>query len=323
MLHLDHNHTSALSPHTTPSLIPSDTPQSDQHPLLSWSAPAVEPTPSADDESFKFDQNKDQSLPDKLATPPSQPDALPATQTATHADPPSTVPTVNEDELKPPEPVPSSPADATSPAIESTSSLTPPPDSTSPAFPPVTLPTEEASTQANLEQQGGEQKNKAEGDTEEIDKASRASTPLSELSSAPDGDDPPTVPDAGQKDGEAGKQVDAGASASGPHESSKNKTAGEVNTATGKAAETKLTNGHSDPSPVKTPIAPGNVAAAHRGLHDNQILVPKHENHSDSDSQSQHLASESIDLPYLAVSEPQRISTGAPHEFCSTKLSTP
>lgn len=317
MLHLDHNRTSALSPHTTPTLIPSDTSQSDQHPLLSWSAPAVAPTPSADDEPFKFDQNKDHSLPDKLATPPSQPDAPPPTQAVTEADPPPTVSVANVDEPKPPEPAPSSPVDATSPAIESTSSLTPPPDSTSPAFPSVTLPIEETSTQANLEQPDVETKTKAEGDLEEVDKASRASTPLSELSSAPDVDDPP-APDAGKKEGENEKQVVANPDAS---EGSGSKAAGESKPEPAKVTEeTKYTNGHSDPSLAKSQAAPGNVAAAHRGSHDSQVTTFKHEN--TSDSEAHHLASEYIGPLLLTVSERGCVNSArTSHERCSTPSS--
>lgn len=280
MLHLDHNHTtSALSPHTKPNLILSDTPQPDQHSVLSWSAPAT------DDETFKPDGNKDQSVANKPPTPPSQPDPPPSLEPAVDAEPPSDITPADADDPKPPELSPSSPLDATSPALESNSSLTPPPDSTSPAFPPVALPVGEPSSQPNLEPSEDEPKSKPEEGTEAVDAASRASTPLSELSSAPDGDDPPNVE---KKEGE--ETVDD------PPVSQDNGGAQpepETNSEVAKVEETKPVNGHVEPpteSPAPVPTA--TPASAHHTSHINQDVPTKSEVVNDVDPQTQHLASE-------------------------------
>ncbi|KIP09807.1 hypothetical protein PHLGIDRAFT_125957 [Phlebiopsis gigantea 11061_1 CR5-6] len=181
MLHLDQNHSSLSSPHSKPSVILSNTPRPDQHNLLSWSAP------NRDERPPFFQEPHEHPVADKPFTPPIKPDA-PAANTEAPTAATGPIAPGNAEDPKLSDQPPSTP-DATSPALESTSSLTPPPSATSPAFSSVELPDGEPSTQQRVE--GTEEEEQAKVDSG--DNASRASTPLSELSSAPGADDvPPT-----------------------------------------------------------------------------------------------------------------------------------
>ena len=187
MLHLDQKHNSSLSsPHSKPStLILSNPARTDQQPLLSWSAP------NRDERPF-FQEQQDHPVAEQAPVTPLKPDVPPvSTETPTEqAASTGSQPPGNAEDSKLSDQSPSSPPDATSPALESTSSLTPPPSATSPAFSSVDLPDAEATDQQRGE--GAEEEDKVKGDAsgDAGDKPSQASTPLSELSSAPEGDEP-------------------------------------------------------------------------------------------------------------------------------------
>jgi hypothetical protein len=188
MLHLDQNHSSLSPPHSKSNLILSNSPRPDQHALLSWSPPA------RDDRPF-FHQQHDQQADSPAPLPPDSAD--PAARTL--PDPSSLGPSspghaADTSQLTEP-PTSTSPTDQPSPA----SSLTPPPDTTSPPFSSTDLPDNELPIPTTTQGTEGDTENKVESNTE-VDKASRASTPLSELSSAPDADDPP---DTEKKTGES------------------------------------------------------------------------------------------------------------------------
>lgn len=184
MLHLDQNHNSLSPPHSKANLILSNTPRPDQSSLISWSAPAR-------DERPQFQQSQQDTASDQ-PTPSVNTDPVPATKHAQESVAASDAITPgNADDPKLSDTSPTSPADATSPAVESSSSLTPPPDNASPTFTSTGLPEGETATQHKVEGSEEDEQGKGEGAVEEVDKASRASTPLSELSSAPDNDDPP------------------------------------------------------------------------------------------------------------------------------------
>ena len=296
MLHLDRTHHSPLSSHTKADLIPSDTPQPDQQPLLSWSAPAT------DDETFKFDTNSDQqTVADKPPTPPPVTEAPQPTEAV--AEPPADAP-ANADDPKPPEqdaPPSSPPVDAKSPAHERSSSLTPPPDSTSPAFPSVALPVDGPAAQPTLEQPEGEEKAKPEEDPAEVDKASRASTPLSELSSAPDGDDPQEVEK--KEEDKAEPPADSGARTGSSQEVGGAKTGAEVVSEPPKVPqEIPLTNGHVEPPSSKPNPSPEVVAIPRRSSREAPDLALRSATPSESILQGQHLASEqAVLLPEYVV----------------------
>ncbi|KAI0346963.1 hypothetical protein BDW22DRAFT_1425055 [Trametopsis cervina] len=189
MLHLDQNHSSLSPPHSKSNLILSNSPRPDQHTLLSWSSPA------RDDRAF-YQPQQDQSQPAQAKPDPVEdsPDNKPRRPSSSLGRPSP----ANEDNKPPSDPPTStSPAEATSPA----SSLTPPPDTTSPAFPSTELP--EPQTEAKVDRAEGEGEPTVDGSAE-VEKASRASTPLSELSSAPDGEEPP---DGERRAGEDGPSV--------------------------------------------------------------------------------------------------------------------
>lgn len=286
MLHLDRTHHSPLSPHTKADLIPSDTPQPDQQPLLSWSAPAT------DDETFKFDTNSDQqTVADKPPTPPPVTEEPQPTEAI--AEPPADAP-ANADDPKPPEqdvPPSSPPLDAKSPARERSSSLTPPPDSTSPAFPSVALPVDEPATEPTLEPQEGEQKPKSEEESAEVDKASRASTPLSELSSAPDGDDSQEVEK--KEEEKVAPATDAAATSSRTEAGDGAKQGAEVGDPAKVQEATPLTNGHVEPVLPKSSGVPEVPSTPQRNSHGTPDLVPKTETPGDVvPHASQHLSSE-------------------------------
>ena len=189
MLHLDQNHNSLSSPHSKPNVILSNTPLPDQHNLLSWSAP------SRDERPPFFQEPQEHPVADKTSTPPIKPDA-PAANTEALPEPAAattgTTAPGNAEDPKLLDQPPSTP-DATSPALESTSSLTPPPSATSPAFSSTELPDGESSAQQKVEGTEEEEQNKVDSGGDGGDNASRASTPLSELSSASGVDDVPAT----------------------------------------------------------------------------------------------------------------------------------
>lgn len=230
MLHLDQNHTSLSSPHSKPSVILSNTPRTDQHNLLSWS------NPNRDERPPFFQESQEQPVAEKTSTPPIKPD-VPAASTETPTEPAaatgSTAPGNAEDSKLSDQP-PSTP-DATSPALESTSSLTPPPSTTSPAFSSVELPDGDSSAQPKVE--GTEEEEQTKADIG--DKASRASTPLSELSSAPEGDDP-SAPEKTAENEEEKHGAD-GASAADTNANRNDTTSGK-NHASSSSAETNNVN---------------------------------------------------------------------------------
>lgn len=185
MLHLDQNHSTLSSPHSKPSVILSSTARTDQHSLRSW---------PAHDEKSLVQEQLDPPLGDQTTTSPVKPD-IPAPNTETPTEPAASTGSNapgNAEDPKVSDQSPSSPADATSPALESTSSLTPPPSTTSPAFSSVDLPDGETSEQQKVEGSEVEDKQKQDASAEAAEKPSRSSTPLSELSSTPEGDEPST-----------------------------------------------------------------------------------------------------------------------------------
>ncbi|GJE84801.1 hypothetical protein PsYK624_008770 [Phanerochaete sordida] len=241
MLHLDQNHSTLSSPHAKPNLILPSTARPDQHPLRSW--------PGHDEKPIVQEQ-QDPAVGEHAAIPPIKPD-VPGTNTETPPEPAaatgSTAPG-NAEDPKVEDQSPHSPADATSPAIESTSSLTPPPSTTSPAFSSVDLPDGETTEQQKVEGSEVEDKSKAEASAEAAEKPSRASTPLSELSSAPEGDEP----SAGDK--KESEEKKAGADAGG-------------SSTTDAAARAKDAANDASNGDIKLSAAPVdfNVASAHMG----------------------------------------------------------
>ena len=203
MIHLDRNHSSAIAPHSKPNLIHDTSSNSpDQHNTL------FRPDPGHDDTTNTL-YPKESQEPLTNTTP-----ILPPGSVANHADPSST------DTLPPSLPPATSgetlngtvadhsqsSPETRSPALDSNSSLTPPPDATSPTSPARSLnPTETSPAKA-----GGDLPpdsiNLAVPDA--LDRASRASTPLSELSSAPDVEASPTRQEKG--DGVNGGRNEAG-----------------------------------------------------------------------------------------------------------------
>ncbi|KAH8074937.1 hypothetical protein BXZ70DRAFT_744128 [Cristinia sonorae] len=190
MIHLDRNHS---SPHATSNLILDNIPPSDQHSLLSWSGPPRDDRPFYQDSEVPDipSIHPDIAAKDAPSSPRSSPSLrTDAPYTSTHAPSESLVDIPLEDapESKEEDPTLSSPglANITSPTLGSSSSLTPPPDANSPASPsrPESL---DPSAPPNSGSEGV-----TEGETDDVEKASRASTPLSELSSALDADEQPS-----------------------------------------------------------------------------------------------------------------------------------
>ncbi|CCM03978.1 uncharacterized protein FIBRA_06134 [Fibroporia radiculosa] len=178
MIHLDRGHSSAIA-HPKSNLI---LPDADQHSLSSWSAPTRN-TPLQ-----LYQEHPDPyPLPGLESPRPSAPPDAPP------ADPPSKQPAArgpitpaDAEDPKLPEPSPASPP-PTSPAADSSSSLSPPPDTATPSAPPE--PEAKDGPPAEPAPQGSERNPDDKGEAaEDVDRASRQSTPLSELSSAPDDD---------------------------------------------------------------------------------------------------------------------------------------
>ncbi|KAH9950162.1 hypothetical protein B0H21DRAFT_27595 [Amylocystis lapponica] len=183
MIHLDRNHPSPIAPSAKSNLILTDSNHADQHQILSWSAPARDDRP--------YYQDQAPFLPDKTIKRPAHPDA-PLADAIPSSDPSSTINPItpgDTEDPKLPEKSPSSPADVPSPIAESTSSLTPPPDAVSPSAPVDAHPGDAPPAHVTEEGAGEASGKDHPASAEEVDKASRQSTPLSELSSAPDVDE--------------------------------------------------------------------------------------------------------------------------------------
>ncbi|CAL1701922.1 unnamed protein product [Somion occarium] len=178
MIHLDRNHSTAIAPHSKPNLIHDTSSRPDQHNALFRSSPG----------------RNDITI-------------YPEVSLSNHAElsssphPPSLPPVSSEEKLNGAVAGISqnSPTEPRSPALDSNSSLTPPPDTISPTSPTRPLHPFEASPA------------KAGGDlppestpgsaADGLDRASRASTPLSELSSAPDVETSPARHDKSETHG--------------------------------------------------------------------------------------------------------------------------
>ncbi|KAL6306816.1 hypothetical protein BKA93DRAFT_823990 [Sparassis latifolia] len=187
MIHLDRNHPSPIAHHPKGNLILADSNHADQHPILSWSAPA------RDDRAF-YQDHQDQFLKDISSKPAIQTEN-PAIVKDAPSIPSSALGPVtpgDAEDPKLPGPSPSSPADAPSPIADSSSSLSPPPETATPAPAdpdPVDGPAPEM-TAEGADERPVETQGESSGEVDnEVDRASRQSTPLSELSSAPDLDE--------------------------------------------------------------------------------------------------------------------------------------
>ncbi|KAI0773731.1 hypothetical protein C8Q74DRAFT_1368292 [Fomes fomentarius] len=190
MIHLDHNHSSISGP-ANPQILP-NSPHSDQHPILQqWSSPARDTRPFYHDSQEQFLPNSPNSQPqsDNSSSAPSAP-SLP---------PPSQPPDAENPSLH--QPTSSSPTSARSPPADSSSSLSPPPDATTPNH-PMDAPDDPPGQAATTDNGGVESEEKTgKQAADELDSASRQSTPLSELSSAPE--TAPDDDDNGAADGPA------------------------------------------------------------------------------------------------------------------------
>lgn len=187
MIHLDRNHSSPIVSNPKSNLILQSSAHSDQHQLLSWS------TPDHDDTSF-YQGAQEQYLADppdnSLSLTPDAPAALTTEKDSTSSTTVSSsaigpITPGDAEDPKLPESSPSSPADVLTPAAPSTSSLTPPPPEIS--TPNHSVDVEERAQEEFTQPSTEEVVTTAPaGDVEEPDRTSRQSTPLSELSSAPD-----------------------------------------------------------------------------------------------------------------------------------------
>ncbi|TFY52827.1 hypothetical protein EVJ58_g9794 [Rhodofomes roseus] len=217
MIHLDRGHPSAIAGHSKSNLILADPPHADQHSLLSWSPSTRTDTTFYHDSQEPFALTSDpakHTIPSDPA--PGQKQDQPAPATANHG--PITPGDAEEPNL--PEPSPSSPADPRSPVADTSSSLSPPPDAATPSAAAAAAAASDPGSNGDKPpgsggEAAGEVEAPTEGDkgssAEEVDKASRASTPLSELSSAPD-------------DEEEYKTKEGGASVGGPSPSGHKET---------------------------------------------------------------------------------------------------
>lgn len=187
MIHLDRGHSSAIAGHSKSNLILADPPHADQHSLLPWS-------PSTrTDTSFYHESQETFTLTSDAPKSTTPSDPLSAGQKQEH--PSSTtnhgpITPGDAEEPKLPEPSPSSPAGPHSPVADTSSSLTPPPDAATPSATAAQGANADKPSTAGGETAAAESEALREEDkadvSEEVEKASRASTPLSELSSAPD-----------------------------------------------------------------------------------------------------------------------------------------
>lgn len=204
MIHLDRNHSSAIAPHSKPNLIHDTSSNSpDQHNALFRTDPGH-------DDTTNTLYPKESQEPLTNTTP-----ILAAGSVANHAEPSS-------NESHPPSLPPASSGETLngtvanhsqgspetrSPALDSNSSLTPPPDATSPTSPTRSL---------NPAKAGGDLPPNSTNVTasDALDRASRASTPLSELSSAPDVDEKAEGVNGGRSDTSSGGHGAIGRSSS-------------------------------------------------------------------------------------------------------------
>ncbi|KAI0751210.1 hypothetical protein C8Q80DRAFT_1268487 [Daedaleopsis nitida] len=204
MIHLDHNHSPSITGPSKPqNLVLSNSPHPDH--LQHWSSPA------RDARSF-YQDTQDQFLSDSSKSP-AHPDSSSDPGSATL--PPATSGDAEDSSL--PEPSPNSPADAPSPPADSTSSLTPPPDVATPNHAPDAP--DDPPGKAATDNGGVENEERAEQAEDQVERASRQSTPLSELSSAPetapDENGPADgVNDGGEGDGGSNNAVDGQTKAS-------------------------------------------------------------------------------------------------------------
>ena len=244
MLHLDQNHASLSPPHSKSNLILSGSPRSDQHAVLSssWS-----PSGARDDRVDRpfYQPQQGDSQPGGTPAPETHAvnEAIDSQQPRQSASlGPSSPGHAAETKLSDP-PASTSPTDATEP----TSPLTPPPDNTSPAFPSTDLPDGELPSTTTAGGTEGEAEVKVEGSAE-VDKAARASTPLSELSSAPDAEDPL---DDEKKSGESENAGDAPKDAEGTKPDTHNTDGSSRPTEAGKPAVNGLAEAsHVQPIPT-------------------------------------------------------------------------
>ncbi|OJT07618.1 hypothetical protein TRAPUB_1524 [Trametes pubescens] len=212
MIHLDHNHAASLPAHAnSPNLILANSPHADQSAASPWSSPSRDPRPFyPDSQEHAPPDSSEQPAQDEPQGSPSLP----------HSAGPG-APTDSQNPLSLSEPSPRSTADARSPPPDSNSSLTPPPDAATPnpATEAPSQPPEDTTDNAGMAEHSG-----AQG-SEEVDKASRQSTPLSELSSAPETapDDENTGGDAQSNSKDPGADAgDVGTSSSSQQASSSN-----------------------------------------------------------------------------------------------------
>ncbi|KAI9063479.1 hypothetical protein FKP32DRAFT_1603650 [Trametes sanguinea] len=224
MIHLDHNHSSSIPAHAnspTLSVLPPNAPHApssdQQHAILPWTSPSRDQSQRAfypDSQEQQFPNPQDASVPppdSQQLADKAQQDPPPAPPAVDPLPPPST----NAEAPSHSEPSPNSPADARSPPADSTSSLTPPPDAATPNpateapdDPPgktAPAPSDSAAMPDNAPPPSQQQQQQTADD---VEKASRQSTPLSELSSAPE-----TAPDDENTaaDGSSTKGTDGGA----------------------------------------------------------------------------------------------------------------
>ena len=190
MIHLDRGHSSAIAGHSKSNLILADPPHADQHSLLPWSPSTRTDTSFYHESQEPFTLTSDAPRPTTPSDPPSAGQKQEHPGSTTNHGP---ITPGDAEEPKLPEPSPSSPADLRSPVADTSSSLTPPPDAATPSAAAA------QGANADKPEAAGGEAAAAEAETlrkedkadviEDVEKASRASTPLSELSSAPDDDE--------------------------------------------------------------------------------------------------------------------------------------
>ncbi|KZT74485.1 hypothetical protein DAEQUDRAFT_720655 [Daedalea quercina L-15889] len=182
MIHLDRGHSSAIAGHSKSNLILADPPHADQHSILSWSPSAHTDTSFYHEPQEPFTLTSDAPKHTTPSDPASgQKEEQPAS-TTNHG--PITPGDAEEPKL--PEPSPSSPADPRSPVADTSSSLSPPPDAATPGAAAAPEANVDKPPAGGGEAAAGQVEAPREDKANPVEEASRASTPLSELSSAPD-----------------------------------------------------------------------------------------------------------------------------------------
>ncbi|KAK7696463.1 hypothetical protein QCA50_001120 [Cerrena zonata] len=258
MIHLDRNHSSAIAPHSKPNLVHDTSSNSpDQHNTLFRTDPGH-------DDTTNTLYPKESQEPLTNTTP-----ILPPGSVANHPNP------LSSDSLPPTLPPASSgetlngtvadhsqsSPETRSPALDSNSSLTPPPDATSPTSPTRSLNPAESPAKT-----GGDLPPDSITIPDALDRASRASTPLSELSSAPDVEASPARQEktdglnGGRNDGSSGGYTVAGKVSSGTsvtkEESDKN-----VETAISQASKPSDHSDGTKPPPAQSMHNQANAAS--------------------------------------------------------------